>query len=155
MKTETARHVRPAALAAVALACLSAPAFADTPAMPATKELHILKECSGYGEPAPTFCQVTQSNVAEIPKGTKIWYWGPDLGINDPVMFATNATIDAGQNNLATGFCMGDQRDMDHQKGMCAYTAGTGTLAGFHALITVTAAATGDVHWDGIWWTMK
>ena len=120
--------------------------------MPATKELHILKECSHYNEPAPTYCQITASNVPEIPKGTRIWYRGPDLGINDSVMFSTTAIIDVGQDNLASGYCMGDQRDLAHQTGLCSFTAGSGTLAGFHALITVTSGATGDVHGDRVYW---
>ncbi len=134
------------------LAALAVPAFAETPA---TQPLHMKKECSGYTNPAPTFCSVTESNLPAIPKGTKIWYWGPDLGLDDPVMVASSAIIDAGQNNLAQGFCIVDQTDMDHQKGYCAFSAGTGSLAGFHALITVTAAMTGDVNWDGLWWTTK
>ncbi len=142
------------AFAALVAASASA-ACADTPKMPATTPLHMTKECSGYTNVAPTFCSVTGSDLALVPKGTKIWYWGPDLGMDDPVMLATNATIDAGQNNLAQGFCSGDQTDLDHQKGYCVFWAGTGTLAGFHALINITAAATGDVHWDGIYWTTK
>ena len=102
---------------------------------------------------APTYCAVTESNIVAVPMGKKIWYWGPDLGMADPVMVASNATIDAGRNNLATGFCIVDQTDMDRQKGYCAFSAGTGTLAGFNALIWVSAAATGDVHWEGVWWT--
>lgn len=53
---------------------------------PATKDLHITKECSGYTGDTPSFCTVTESNFEAIPKGTKIWYWGPDLGVADPVM---------------------------------------------------------------------
>ena len=141
------------ALPAIAFAALAASSvLADAPAMPATKDLHITKVCSHYGEPAPTYCQITSSNVPEIPKGTKIWYWGPDLGINDLAMFATSAIIDVGQDNLASGFCMGDQRHADRQPGMCGFTAGSGTLSGFHALINVMGGGAGDVHWDGFYW---
>jgi len=141
------------AIILAAFATLAASAvYADTPAMPATKDLHITKECSHYNEPAPTYCEVTGSNVPEIPKGTKIWYWGPDLGINDAAMFATTAILDVGQDSLAYGFCMGDQRDANRQPGMCGFSAGSGKLTGFHALINVMGGGTGDVHWDGFYW---
>lgn len=36
---------------------------------------------------------------------------------------------------------------------MCSFTAGSGTLAGFNALIDVTEDAQSAFHWDGVDWT--
>ena len=151
--TPPARPGRTARLIVAALAAaLVSPAIA-APAMPATKVMKIVKECNEYTGDTPSYCMITDSNIAAIPKGTKIWYWGPDLGVADPMMTAANAIIDAGVGNLASGYCIVDQTDMAHQAGMCAFTAGSGTLAGFNALIKVSEDAQGGFHWDGPYWT--
>ena len=146
------RNIQNAALTTLVAAFVS-PAIA-APAMPATQPMHITKECNEYTGDTPSYCMITDSNIAAIPKGTKIWYWGPDLGVADPMMTASNAIIDACVGNMATGFCIVDQTDMAHQAGMCAFTAGSGTLAGFNALIKVSEDAQGSFHWDGPYWTV-
>ncbi len=125
------------------------------PAAPALQDFKIVKECSQYAGTAPSYCTVIESNVAAIPKGTKIFYFGPDLGVADPVMTASATLIDAGTGNLATGYCIVDQRDTANQVGMCAFTAGGGTLAGFNAIIHVSEDAQQNFHWDGSYWTAK
>jgi len=122
-------------------------------AAPALADLKIVKECSQYTGDTPSFCTVIESNVAAIPKGTKIWYWGPDLGVADPVMTNSAALIDAGIGNTALGHCIVDQRDAANQVGMCAFSAGSGTLMGFNAIIKVTEDAQQNFHWDGSYWT--
>ena len=137
----------------VGLATVATAATAAS-AAPTTKPLHIMKECSAYVDTPPTYCTITDSNVPALPKGTKIWYWGPDMGMEtDPLMVASSATIDAGKDNLATGFCIVDQTDMANQKGTCAFSAGTGTLSGFKAVISVSVDAHGGIHWDGSYWS--
>jgi hypothetical protein len=143
-------RIQNAVLAALATALVS-PAIA-APALPATQPLHLTKECNEYTGDTPSFCMVTDSNIAAIPKGTKIWYWGPDLGVADPMMTASSVIIDAGVGNMAAGYCIVDQTDPAHQVGMCAFTAGSGTLAGFSALIEVTQDGS-TYHWDGPYWT--
>jgi hypothetical protein len=134
------------------MAALSFPAYA-APAALVTKELHIVKECNEYTGDTPSYSMITDSNIEAIPKGTKIWYWGPDLGVVDPIMTSSMAIIDAGVGNLASGYCIVDQRDMAHQKGMCGFSAGSGTLAGFNAFIDVSEDAQQAFHWDGLYWT--
>ncbi len=142
----------PSAVVALLAAVSVSPALA-APAMPATQAMKIVKECNEYNGDTPSYCMITDSNIAAILKGTKIWYWGPDLGVADPVMTASNALIDAGAGDLASGYCIVDQTDATHQAGMCAFTAGSGTLADFNALIKVTEDAAGAFHWDGLYWT--
>src|SRR5437868_14532254 len=115
------RHVQNIVLALLTVALVSPAAAA--PVMPETQSMHITKECNEYTGDTPSYCMITDSNIAAIPKGTKIWYWGPDLGVADPMMTASNAIIDAGVGNMATGFCIVDQTDTAHQAGMCAFSA--------------------------------
>jgi len=55
--------------------------------------------------------------------------------------------IDAGVGNTATGTCIVDLSGTP--LGMCSFLEGSGTLAGFQAIATVTMDASGSWHWDG------
>jgi hypothetical protein len=111
--------------------------------------LTIVKDCSGtmtgkVGE----YCTVTSSNVPGIPKGTRVVYSGPVVGSS--VFLSSSVTIQAGTSNTATGYCM---VDLHTGVGMCTFWKGTGTLAGFHAVIHGSAESATAYHWDGFYYS--
>lgn len=114
-------------------------ALASTP-----HELHFSKDCSKYAGTIPSYCTITVSNVAAIPVGTKVWYTGPV--VTSSVFLSSTTVLKDGHGNTATGYCIDDNRT---GAGTCAFWMGTGKLAGFHAIVTVTVDSTGLYHWDG------
>jgi hypothetical protein len=111
--------------------------------------LTIVKDCSGtmtgkVGE----FCAITSSNVPAIPKGTRVVYSGPVLG--SAVFLSSTATITVSSANTATGYCM---VDLHTGVGMCTFWKGTGTLAGFHAVIHGSYESATAYHWDGFYYS--
>jgi hypothetical protein len=111
--------------------------------------LTIVKNCSGtmtgkVGE----YCTITSSNVPAIPKGTRVVYSGPVVA--SAVFLSSNVTIKAGASNTATGYCM---VDLHTGVGMCTFWKGTGTLAGFHAVIHGSSASPTAYHWDGFYYS--
>ena len=83
----------------VALAAFIPSASAGTTLQP----LHITKECSGFTGETPSFCTITGSDLAAIPVGTKVMYWGPVL--TDPNFLSSRAVLRAGHGNRAFGYC--------------------------------------------------
>lgn len=124
----------------LALAVIIPSASAGTALQP----LHIEKECSHYTGAVPSFCTITSSNLAEIPAGTKVFYWGPVIA--DPNFLSSKVVARAGQGNKATGWCAVIQ---DPYHGVCTFFRGTGTLSGIRASVDVTLDADGVFHWDG------
>ena len=116
------------ALVALALTLAVPTASASTP-----HTLKITKECSEYTGTVPSFCTITASNVAAIPVGTKVLYYGPIIASS--IIMSSTAILDDGHGNKATGYC---QVDNVSGVGMCAFWKGVGKLAGFHALVNVT-----------------
>jgi hypothetical protein len=113
-----------------------------------THTLTIVKNCSGtmtgkVGE----YCTVTSSNVPAIPKGTRVVYYGPV--ISSSVFLSSKVIIRASPSNTATGYCM---VDLHTGVGMCTFWKGTGTLAGFHAVIHGSSESPTAYHWDGFYY---
>lgn len=108
------------------------------------KPLHITKECSGYTGSIPSFCTITGSNLAAIPVGTKVFYWGPVVA--DPNFLSSKIVARVGDGDRATGWCAVIQNPYH---GVCTFWRGRGTLAGFHASVDVTLDSDGVFHWDG------
>ena len=113
-----------------------------------THTLTIVKNCAGtmtgkVGE----YCTVTASNVPAIPKGTRVVYYGPV--ISSSVFLSSTVVIKAGPKNTATGYCM---VDLHTGIGMCTFWKGTGTLAGFHAVIHGSSESPTAYHWDGFYY---
>jgi hypothetical protein len=106
--------------------------------------LHITKECSQYTGEIPSFCTITGSNLAAIPVGTKVFYYGPVVA--DPNFLSSRVVARAGHGNRAIGWCA---VIMDPYHGVCTFWKGTGTLAGFQASVDVTIDANNVFHWDG------
>jgi hypothetical protein len=105
-------------------------------------ELHVTKECSEYTGSAGSFCTFTQSNLAAIKVGSKIFYDQPD-GV-PAGMLDSNVVLDAGTGNRAVGRCTLDDTT---NRGLCTISDGTGQFAGFHA--RVQADCTSICRWDG------
>jgi putative copper export protein len=113
-----------------------------------THTLTIVKNCSGtMTGKVGGYCTVTASNVAAIPKGSKVSYYGPV--VSSSVFLSSTAIISHGAANTATGYCM---VDLHTGVGMCTFWKGTGTLAGFHAIIHGSSESPTAYHWDGTYY---
>jgi hypothetical protein len=108
--------------------------------------LKISKECSEFTGDTPSFCTITESNLAAIPAGTKILYYGPV--ITNPLFGSSTAVIAVGNGDSAFGYCV-TYDSASPPLGTCAFHAGSGTLAGFQAVVTVTVDDKQIWHWDG------
>ena len=129
-------------LSAGAILALNAAASAA----PAMEPLKITKECSEYSGETPSFCTITESNLAAIPKGTKIFYYGPVTG--SPLFTSSAALLAVGPNDSAVGYCV-VYDTATPPLGTCAFHAGSGTLAGFQAIVKVTVDDKQLWHWEG------
>ena len=107
-------------------------------------EIHITKDCSKDTGIAPAYCTVAASSLRAIPVHAKVWYLGPIL--SNAYFLSSNIKIDAWHGNTATGYCQVDAKD---SSGICTFWKGTGTLAGFHAVLHVSIDSKGLWHWDG------
>jgi hypothetical protein len=116
------------------------------PAAPAMQPLKISKECSQYTGDTPSFCTITESNLAAIPAGTRIFYYGPVTG--SPLFTSSTAVISVGNGDSAVGYCV-VYDTASPPLGTCAFHAGSGKLAGFQAVVTVTVDDKQVWHWDG------
>ena len=129
-------------LSAGAILALTSVASAE----PAMQPLKISKECSQYTGETPSFCTITESNLAAIPAGTKISYYGPVTG--SPYFTSSTAVIAVGNGDSAVGYCV-VYDTASPPLGTCAFHAGSGTLAGFQAVVKVTVDDKQIWHWDG------
>jgi len=115
-------------------------------AAPTMQPLNIAKDCSEYTGDTPSYCTITASNVAAIPVGTKIFYYGPVTA--NPLFTSSSVIISVGNESTAVGYCVVyDSRTPP--LGTCAFHAGSGTLAGFQAVLTATVDAKQIWHWEG------
>ena len=108
--------------------------------------LKIAKECSQYSGETPSFCTITESNLAAIPPGTKIFYYGPV--ISSPLFTSSTAVIAVGNGTRRSGTAS-TYDTASPPLGTCAFHAGSGTLAGFQAVVKVTVDDKQLWHWDG------
>ena len=115
-------------------------------AEPEMQPLKISKECSEFIGDTPSFCTITESNLAAIPAATKILYYGPV--ITSPLFTSSTAVIAVGNGDSALGYCV-VYDTASPPVGTCAFHAGSGTLAGFQAVVKVTVDDKQIWHWDG------
>lgn len=120
------------------------PVSAGSP--PTVQPLKISKECSQYSGGTPSFCTIVELNLGAIPAGTKIFYYGPVT--NSPLFTSSTAVIAVGTGNSAVGYCI-VYDTASPPLGTCAFHAGSGTLAGFQAIVKVTVDDKQIWHWDG------
>jgi len=110
------------------------------------KPLNISKECSQYTGGTPSFCTIKESSLDLIPAGTKVLYYGPVT--NSPLFTSSSAVLAVGPGNSAVGYCI-VYDTASPPVGTCAFHAGSGTLAGFQAILKVTVDDKQVWHWDG------
>ena len=109
-----------------------------------TKAFHATKDCSGYTGLAGAFCTIRSSNVKALKVGSKIFYFQA----GGKTALDSDTAIYVGPGNVATGHCL---LRFATGVGLCTISDGTGTLAGFHARVRVTADSSIPKlwHWDG------
>ena len=129
----------------VAVSGLAGPVSAQSSPPDAPNALHAVKDCSGFTGQLGTACVITESNLDVIPVGSQYIYYGPQL--TNPMFISSAMVLDAGDGNTAAGYCVLDTKA--GPLGMCTFWAGTGTLAGFNAVVQVTVDSTGLWHLDG------
>ena len=89
---------------------------------------NLAKTCDDQGT-----CTVTWSSTSVLPVGTTETYLGPQFG--DPVL-SSRVLLATPNGGTAVGHCTWPLRAAT---GTCTFAQGTGTLAGFHANLTVSA----------------
>jgi hypothetical protein len=134
----------------VLVACLVTGLAAAEPAVaPNPTDIHLVKDCSTYTGETPSLCTISASDMAALPIGTKVWYQGPVLTNN--YFLSSNVLLDAGNGSTATGYCIFDARATE-SAGLCTFWQGTGSLAGFTAILHVSIDDVGLWHQDGIYY---
>ena len=136
-------------LAAIAAVALVVPLAAEEGR---SGQLHILKDCGTFtGVPGSSFCTIVNSNLPELPAGTKIYYdqitAGPTAGTAG--YLDSNVFVYISESQWAVGRCTVPN---DNKPGLCTLSDGLGPLAGFSARIVVTFKPGGDgalYAWDG------
>jgi len=110
----------------------------------ATKPFHATKDCSGFTGLAGAFCTIRSSNVKAVKVGSKIFYFQRST----KTALDSDMALYVGPGSVATGHCL--LRNATGT-GLCTISDGTGTLAGFHARVRVTADSSlpNLWHWDG------
>jgi hypothetical protein len=108
--------------------------------------MQLVKSCNTYAGVPGNFCWISQSDLREIPvnttgtaDGSANYYTQPfPISPTNTTMqglIDSNVILDAGDGNRAIGRCT---FDVTTNTGVCNYTDGTGTLAGFSARLEVT-----------------
>lgn len=105
--------------------------------------VRITKECGDYQGLAGQFCTITGSNIAAIPVGSTVRYSQAADFAN--LLLDSNVVLDAGPGNRAVGRCTLDFSIGG--LGLCTFSDGTGSLAGFQARIEVSPPAQGSENW--------
>lgn len=108
--------------------------------------LRVDKACPDYHGQPGEFCTITVSNLPEIAPAAKVVYTQP-AGI-PAAMLDSNVLLDAGDGNRAIGRCT---LDFATGRGLCTFSDGTGSFAGFHARVEVSPPGFDgdDWHWRG------
>jgi hypothetical protein len=132
------------ALSLAALVLFVSAASSQSQAPRPTNAFHATKDCSGFTGLAGAFCTVRSSNVKALKVGSKIFY----LQKEGKTALNSDTAIYAGPGNIAVGHCL---LRFATGVGLCTISVGTGTLAGFHARVRVTADPSIPKlwHWDG------
>jgi hypothetical protein len=120
-------------------------------AAPPNQPLHVVKDCSEFAGLIPSFCTVRSSSLDALGADTVVWYNGPVVA--STYFMSSHVLLDAHDGSTASGYCMFDYSKSTafstESIGMCSFWGGTGTLAGFNAMVGVTVDASGLWMWDG------
>ena len=108
------------------------------------KAFHATKDCSGFKGGVGAYCTIRTSNVKALKPNSKIFY----VQESSPSTLDSDIVIYVKRGTAATGHCL---LHLASGKGLCTISDGTGTLAGFHLRVVVTAdTSTQNLwHWDG------
>jgi hypothetical protein len=107
-------------------------------------ELHVTKECSQNTGQAGSFCTITSSSLPAIAVGSKIFY---DQALGTPAgMLDSNVVLVVGSDDWAVGRCT---LGLGTGRGVCSFSDGTGSFAGFHARVDVSHVGGPNFAWDG------
>ena len=126
--------------------CLTTNMLSIAAESPKLQPMSLSKECSKYTGETPSFCTIVESDFKEIPAGTNILYYGPV--VNSPLFTSSSVVIAVGPGNSAVGHCI-VYDTATPPTGHCAFSAGSGSLAGFQAIFNVTVDAKQIWHWEG------
>ena len=109
-----------------------------------TKAFHATKDCSGFTGLVGAYCTIRSSNVKALKVGSKIFY----VQVAGRTALDSDTVIYVNRGSVATGHCL---LRFATGTGLCTISDGTGTLAGFHARVRVSAdsAIPKLWHWDG------
>jgi hypothetical protein len=109
-----------------------------------TKAFHATKDCSGFTGLVGAYCTIRSTNVKALKVGSKIFYFQ----VASKTALNSDTVIYVERGSVATGHCL---LHFATGVGLCTISDGTGTLAGFHLRVRVTAdASTPELwHWDG------
>jgi hypothetical protein len=132
------------AVSVVTLAIMGSTTYGASPNPDAWSPISLAQECSTFGGQVGDHCSITASDLEQIPVGSLAIYYGPVLG---PAIISSSVVLDAGNGNTASGYCNVDLSGAP--AGMCAFVAGSGSLAGFQSILQVTVDADGTWHWVG------
>jgi hypothetical protein len=138
---------------AVSLMAVAIPASAQSGRV---GKLHVVKDCITFsGIPGSSYCEITSSNLPELPAGARIYYDqitdGPTAGTKgflDSTIF-----VYVSDSHWAVGRCT--LANDNQSPGLCTLSDGVGPLAGFSARIVVTYTPGSDpttwylYAWDG------
>ena len=135
---------------ATAVALLAALGFSVTAASSqnqaprGTKAFHATKDCSGFTGLVGAYCTIRSSNVKALKVGSKIFY----VQVAGKTALDSDTVIYVKRGSVATGHCL---LRFATGVGLCTISDGTGTLAGFHLRVRVTADTSIPKlwHWDG------
>ena len=95
--------------------------------------IHLVKDTSQYSGLPGGFATITTSDFAPIPVGSKIYYdQAPDIPTG---LIDSSVVLDAGNGNRSVGRCT---TDLVTWIGLCTFSDGIGTMAGFHARLDVS-----------------
>ena len=97
-----------------------------------TKAFHATKDCSGYTGKVGALLHDQVLERQGIKAGSKIFYFQADSKTGTD----SDIVIYVGPGTVATGHCL---LHFATGLGLCTISDGTGTLAGFHARVRVTA----------------
>jgi hypothetical protein len=134
-------------VAGAALLVVLGPASAassTSQALRVTKEFHATKDCSGFTGLVGAYCTIRSSNVKALKVGSKIFY----VQVAGKTALDSDTVIYVQRGSVATGHCL---LRFATGTGLCTISDGTGTLAGFHLRVRVTASSSIPKlwHWDG------
>jgi hypothetical protein len=132
------------ALSLAALVLFVSAASSQNQAPRGWKAFHATKDCSGFTGLVGAFCTIRSSNVKAVKAGSKIFYFQ----LAGKTALDSDIVIYVGPGTVATGHCL---LHFATGTGLCTISDGTGTLAGFHARVRVTADSSIPKlwHWDG------